>query len=144
MRKGALEDSLYQLAPDGPCLIETLGYWPADDYRYLDLHLSRLHHSAFALGFAVQMNAIRDQLMAILSDKPLRCLLMLSSAGQVALNTTLFALGTRPWLLAIAPARLESDGPWPRHKTTQRRLYDTMRATLPKGLDKRVFLQWAR
>ena len=41
------------LLPDGTCLIETLGYRPVEGCRYLDLHLSRLHHSALALGFAI-------------------------------------------------------------------------------------------
>ena len=134
-----MEDPLYQLAPDGTCLIETLSYRQAEGCRYLDLHLSRPHHSALALGFAIQMNAIRDQLMAVRSDTPLRCCLTLSQAGQVALKITPFAPGTRSWLVAIAPMRLASDDPWLRHKTTQRRLYDTMRATLPKGLDEWLF-----
>ena len=85
------------------------------------------------------MNAIRDQLMAVRSDTPLRCCLTLSQAGQVAVKITPFAPGTRSWLVAIAPMRLASDDPWLRHKTAQRRLYDTMRATLPKGLDEWLF-----
>ena len=85
------------------------------------------------------MNAIRDQLMAVRSDTPLRCCLTLSQAGQVAVKITPFAPGTRSWLVAIAPMRLASDDPWLRHKTAQRRLYDTMRATMPKGLDEWLF-----
>ena len=111
-----MEDPLYQLAPDGTCLIETLGYRPAEGCRYLDLHLSRPHHSALVIGFAIQMNAICDQLMAVRSDTPLRCRLTLSQAGQVAMKTTPFALGTRSWLVAIAPMRLASDDPWLRYK----------------------------
>jgi 4-amino-4-deoxychorismate lyase len=86
------------------------------------LHLSRLHHNLLALGFAIQMNAIRDQLMAVHSDTPLRCRMTLSQEEQVALNTTLFAPGTRPLLVAIAPMLLALDDPWLRHKSTQRRL----------------------
>ena len=85
------------------------------------------------------MNAIRDQLMAVRSDTPLRCCLTLSQAGQVAVKITPFAPGTRSWLVAIGPMQLASDDPWLRHKTAQRRLYDTMRATLPKGLDEWLF-----
>ena len=77
-----MEDPLYQLAPDGTCLIETLSYRQAEGCRYLDLHLSRPHHSALVIGFAIQVNAICDQLMAVRSDTPLRCCLTLSQAGR--------------------------------------------------------------
>ena len=67
-----MENPLYQFAPDGTCLIETLGYRRDEGCRYLDLHLARLQRSAQALEFKVDIKAIRTRLQAIKSATPLR------------------------------------------------------------------------
>ena len=57
-----MENPLYQFAPDGTCLIETLGYRRDEGYRYLDLHLDRLQRSVQALEFKVDIKAMGTQL----------------------------------------------------------------------------------
>ena len=42
--------------------------------------------------------------------------------------------------IAIAEQKLSSSDPWLRHKTTQRRMYDEARSSLPKGLDELLFV----
>jgi 4-amino-4-deoxychorismate lyase len=44
------------------------------------------------------------------------------------------------WRVRVADARLRSDDPWLRVKTTERRAYDAARAALPEGVDEAVFL----
>ena len=62
-----MENPLYQFAPDGTCLIETLGYRRDEGCRYFDLHLARLQRSAQALEFKVDIKTIRIRLQAIKS-----------------------------------------------------------------------------
>ena len=50
-----MENPLYQFAPDGTCLIETLGYRRDEGYRYLNLQLARLQRSVQALEFKVDL-----------------------------------------------------------------------------------------
>ena len=82
-----MENPLYQFAPDGTCLIETLGYRRDEGCRYLDLHRARLQRSAQALEFKVYIKAIRTHLQAIKSATPLRCRLTVARDGHYALHT---------------------------------------------------------
>ena len=134
-----MENPLYQFAPDGTCLIETLGYRRDEGYRYLNLQLARLQRSVQALEFKVDIKAVRTRLQAIKSATPLRCRLTVAQDGHCALHTTPLQEKTLPWSVAIAPQRLVSDDQWLRHKTTQRAFYDDMRAALPVGVDEWLF-----
>ena len=134
-----MENPLYQPAPDGMRLIETLGYRRNEGCRHLDLHLARLQRSALALGFSIDLKAIRSHLQSIESMTPLRCRLAVAQDGYFALSTVPFQDDTKPWLVAIAPLRLASDDPWLRHKTTHRALYNDMRAKLPTGVSEWLF-----
>ena len=77
-----MENPLYQFAPDGTCLIETLGYRRDEGCRYLDLHLARLQRSAQALEFKVYIKAIRTRLQAIKSATPIRFRLTVAQKGH--------------------------------------------------------------
>ncbi|MFV2053476.1 aminotransferase class IV family protein [Aliiroseovarius sp. YM-037] len=123
-------------------IIETFGYHPGEGFRRLERHFQRMARSAEALGYVFDRAAAEDA-MRIEGDAPLRCRLTLDAEGAFAFETTPFLPVTGTWRIEIAPERLESADPWLRHKTTQRAIYDRMRAELPDGIDERVLLNEA-
>lgn len=132
-----MESALRYDVPPGTCLIETFGWYPG--LRHVDLHLARLRDSARTLGFPLDTGRDRA-LMQQKGDKPLRCRLTLSANGEMQVTTTALPASRTRWRVAIAPIRLHADDPWLAVKSTQRALYDQMRADLPKGVDEWLFL----
>ncbi len=121
-------------------LIETFGYHPGTGFVRLDLHLARLARSAHAFGILFDSQSVRELLQDKGGETALRCRLTLSRDGALDLTTAPLAENPPAWRLQISNARLDSTDPWLRHKTTRRALYDTARASLPKGIDELLFL----
>ena len=62
-------------------------------------------------------------------------------AGQVEVDGWRRCRRRKPeWRVGLADARLRSDDPWLRVKSTRREAYDAARAALPAGLDEVIFL----
>ncbi|RDW11741.1 aminotransferase class IV, partial [Paracoccus thiocyanatus] len=64
----------------------------------------------------------------------------LDRAGRIAVTRAPLPPARGEWRLALAGARLASDDPWLRLKTTRRRQYDDARAAMPLGVDELLFL----
>lgn len=126
------------LCPPGTRLIETLR-WDGARLVRRELHLARLAKSAEALGFHHDPARIAAALAGVAGPDPLRVRLTLGQEG--ACEVTSAPLGPTPteWRVALHPARLSSDDPLLRHKTTCRALYDAARAMLPPGIDEWIF-----
>ena len=134
-----MEKSLCTL-PDGGCLIETFGWTPESGVSRLDLHLARLDRSAEALGVKVDRRDVEARISSVQSDKPLRCRLTVAGSGGVELETAPMPQSSSLWKIAISDERSNSQDPFLRHKTSQRRLYDRTRAAMPEGIDEVIFL----
>lgn len=126
------------LCPADTQLIETLARVDGR-FRRLDYHLARLQHSARALGFRLDPGAVADALDRNAGPAPLRVRLTLAQDGTVAVTHGPLAPNPAVWRLSLSPERLRSDDPLLRHKTTERRLYDSTRAALPAGVDEVIF-----
>jgi 4-amino-4-deoxychorismate lyase len=127
------------LCPPGTRLIETL-LWDGRVLPRIDRHLLRLEASARALGFRYPGAAVRAALSDLPGGTALRVRLTLTQTGEVEVTTAPLAATTAPWRIVVAKERLRSDDPFLRHKTTERALYDRVRAALPAGLDEAIFL----
>ena len=66
--------------------------------------------------------------------------LTLALDGVVAATAAPLRIGRGDWTLVIAEERLRADDPWLLLKTSERAVYDTVRAGLPAGVDEAVLL----
>lgn len=120
-------------------LIETL-LWDGARFPRLALHLARLAAGAGALGFACDPSGVERALRAAVGDAPLRVRLTLGVAGDAEVTVAALPAARAEWRLGLAGARLASDDPWLRVKSTRRVAYDAARAALPDGIDEVIFL----
>ena len=114
-------------------LIETV-YWDGSAAPRAALHLARLRAGAVALGWhcpPVQFDA---------PPHPARLRLTLDKDAQISVTTANMPPKATLWRVGLAAARLRSDDPWLRVKSTRRAVYDSARANLPDGLDELIFL----
>ena len=120
-------------------LIETFG-WDGMGFRRAGAHLGRARASAAALGFHWDERAVDRALAGISDPAPQRVRLTIGRAGDVELASAPLADAPAEWRLMIAPDRLDPHDPRLAHKTTERGLYDRIRAALPAGIDEAIFL----
>lgn len=120
-------------------LIETFG-WDGTRFPRLGRHRDRMRNSAQALGFAFSDRAFDRALADVGGPRPQRVRLTLDRAGLYQLTLAAMAPAAVPWRLALAPVPVAADDPRLAHKTTDRALYDTVRAGLPDGCDEVIFL----
>ena len=132
-----MESALRIGIPHGTCLIETFGWYPG--LRHADLHVARMGASAAHLGFVFNPAAARAMMVQD-SATPLRCRMTLDAEGRLDLTTAPLPPAPALWRVRLADTRLRADDPWLAVKSTQRGLYDQMRAALPHGVDEWLFL----
>ncbi|MFU1477372.1 aminotransferase class IV [Roseovarius sp. C7] len=127
--------------PDDPGfrLIETLRWEPGRGALRARQHLARLRRSAEVFG--VDASAAEAALASVAGDGPLRVRLTLDQAGRAEVSTAPYAPTPEGsvWKVGLAETRLASEDAWLRHKTTQRALYDSARASLPGWIDEMLF-----
>ena len=117
----------------GVRLIETL-LWDGRNATRWPLHLARLRKSAALLGWEC------PDVLHPTPEGPARLRLTLDGAGGVVWDVAALPAVKPEWRVGLAAARLSSDDPWLRVKSTRREVYDRARATLPVGLDEVLFL----
>ena len=120
-------------------LIETLA-WDGVRLTRLPLHLARLARSAQALGWGCDLVAVEAALRGAQVFGPARLRLTLDAMGAVEVQVADLPAARDEWRLGLAGARLRSDDPWLRVKSTQRGVYDAARAGMAAGLDEVIFL----
>lgn len=118
-------------------LIETLrvGSSPAR----LALHRARMARGAAALGWGFEAAAF-DRAVEVDPSAGLRLRLTLDAAGRFEVTQAPLPQSRPEWRLALAGARLASDDPWLRLKSTNRAAYDAARAALPDGVEEVIFV----
>jgi len=135
-----MESPLYEPAPAGLKVIETLRFEPDTGFARLALHMDRAERTCAALGFGFERGACLQALGEAVGDAPLRVRLTVDRAGGVVVTTGTLALRDGPWRIALSDQRLRSGDPWLAVKTTRRALYDQTRAAMPDAVDEVIFL----
>ncbi len=141
-----MESPLYELAPAGLKVIETLRWESDEGFCRLARHLARAERTCASLRITFDRTACEAALRGAVAAAPaatLRCRLTLDRQGRAEVTTA--PLGSAPagWRVTVSPQRLDAADPWLAVKTTQRRLYDETRAALPAGIDEAIFLNQA-
>jgi 4-amino-4-deoxychorismate lyase len=121
-------------------LIETFRWEPGAGFLRLPAHVARMADGAATLGFPFDRDAVDRALARVAGAEPLRVRLTLAPDGMAEAEWAPLGAGGSHWTLVVAEARLRSDDPWLRVKTTERRAYDAARAALPAGVDEAVVL----
>ena len=113
-------------------------------YPLLELHLERLTASALSLGFALELERVRHQLLEHARGQTAvihKTRLLLHADGGISLDSSpLGAQPAGPVGVVLAVECLDSRDPLLRHKTTARSRYDAELARLPPGAFDALFL----
>ena len=119
-------------------VIETFGF---DGARFVRLpqHMARLAATCAGLGYPFDPLAVMVHLDALPEAGTLRVRVTVGSLGDVVVSHAPLVPVAGPWRVGLAVERLASGDPWLRVKTTERRLYDRVRAGLAAGMDEVVF-----
>lgn len=129
-----MESALRERGRDpGLRLIETV-LWDGAAAPRWPLHAGRLRRSAALLGWECPEVAPSGP------DHPARLRLTLGGAADAVWEVHPLPAPKAEWRLGLAEARVSSDDPWLRVKSTRRAAYDAARAALPAGLDEVLFL----
>jgi para-aminobenzoate synthetase/4-amino-4-deoxychorismate lyase len=128
-------------------LIETIRWTPEDGYWLRARHIVRLRASAAYFGFGFvecRAKAALDARAAEFNALPQRVRLTLNEMGDIRITATPLTPASPAAVMryAIAPERTDSTDVFLFHKTTRRRLYDTVRERLQAetGCDEALFL----
>jgi para-aminobenzoate synthetase/4-amino-4-deoxychorismate lyase len=124
-------------------LIETL-LWDGD-FSFLASHLERLSASAEYFSFSYDRAAVMEQLMTassvFLPGERYRVRLVLGAAGDVTVAATKLLPEVPSGLISLSRERTSSTDVFLRHKTTQRKLYESQFAEArANGFDDVIFL----
>jgi 4-amino-4-deoxychorismate lyase len=138
-----VESPLYQIAPSGLKIIETLRFDPAGGFTRLARHMDRAEATCARLRVSFDRAACLMALGEAVADTPLRCRLTVDLSGDIAVSTTPFPETTAAWRLVISDTRIDGGDPWRAVKTSQRHLFDRARETLPDGVEEVIFLNVA-
>jgi branched-subunit amino acid aminotransferase/4-amino-4-deoxychorismate lyase len=106
------------------------------EVRLLDRHLDRLQNSAARFGFRIDLDAIRAAIeeTALLQESPLALRLMLAPNGSWTLETRLIPAQS-PQFLRLSTVRVSAEDHRLYHKTTDRQVYESARASLEQNTD---------
>ena len=135
-----MESAFCEIVPPDCRLIETFRYTPGFGAVDLGLHLNRMCDSARQLGFAFDRDLAEHICDGLSGNKPLRCRLTLGVKGDFQLSHVPLDPTPAVWQVDISDTRLNTGDAWLAHKTTQRDIYDTTRANLPRGIHEMLFL----
>jgi para-aminobenzoate synthetase/4-amino-4-deoxychorismate lyase len=125
-----LKGTVFGVRPPSFELLETLRWTPAGGYLLLDRHIGRLRDSADYFGFPCRENDVRAALMQAVGggEGALRVRLLLSEKGTIRVEHTRFQPSHAPLRVRLAPEPVDSHDPFLFHKTTNRGMYNRLRA----------------
>lgn len=117
-------------------LLETLRWSPGEGFFLLERHLQRLQEAAEYFSMPMPRAEVDAALEAAVAEAagPLRVRLLVSRQGQVRVEQQPFVPAAGVVRAALAPAPVDSSDVFLFHKTTNRRVYDDARASVP-GVD---------
>ena len=117
-------------------LLESLLLTSDKEYFLLDLHLQRLQESASYFAFALNINAVHEQLKAIaqpLPHTPHKVRLLVSKTGKIHVEAEqIIDRPAQRLQVGIAESSIDSSNLFLYHKTTHRSIYDRAKQTFPE------------
>jgi 4-amino-4-deoxychorismate lyase len=121
-------------------LIETM-LWDGAGFPRILHHLDRLNRSRALLGWSRPGVGFYWKCdLPLPKGVPARVRLTVDALGRDYWEMAALPAAKAEWRVGLAMARLKSDDPWLRVKSTKREVYDDARAALPEGLDEVLFL----
>jgi para-aminobenzoate synthetase/4-amino-4-deoxychorismate lyase len=108
-------------------LLESLLYEAENGYYLLDRHLERIAASAEYFGFAYEIKAMKDVLIAAskgFEEGNQRVRLLMDAAGKTTVEAAIFTAPKRPFKAILAAQPVDSADVFLYHKTTHRPFYD--------------------
>jgi len=135
-----MESALRDYAPEDLRVFETMLWTPEKGVHRVELHLARLARGCERLG--ITAGNIGSILSVLEGAGPQRLRLSVGLDNDVRIETWDFVPlpAETVWRVAIAKERVLSEDPWLRVKTTNRELYNRLRANLPEGVDEVIVL----
>ena len=117
-------------------LLETMRYEPGLGVLFLERHLSRLRDSAAYFAFGLELDELRRTLAEFASLETCRLRLLLNRRGSFTVeHTPMRGADDLPVRLALARRAVDPSNRFLHHKTTNRLVYDTMRAGIENDVD---------
>ena len=112
-------------------LLETLRWEPKKGYYLLKQHLQRLRKSAFYFKFPYPYEKILHLLSKVVRYKKIPCIirLLLARNGRIKAQWKPLPARKEIYTLKLASKPIDETNLFLYHKTTNRKLYDTMRST---------------
>jgi para-aminobenzoate synthetase/4-amino-4-deoxychorismate lyase len=124
-------------------LLETMLFEPGQGVFLLERHLKRLSDSAEYFDFPAaggkSLNEIRDHLLHLRFETPMRIRLLLSKDGGFELQNAELQKPEAPAALAVAKEPVDSGDVFLYHKTTHRSVYEKAKADFPDADDVLLF-----
>lgn len=118
-------------------LIETFGLYNGE-YIAFDAHINRLQSSVNFFGFKLDLNQVKNKLKKVAESNPylnLRVRLLLNIDGQLNLTSTPLVTDTEIKIVSLARNPIDKNNLFLYHKTTNRTVYDELKADLPGCFD---------
>lgn len=119
---------LLHRSEDDFSLLETLRFDPGEGVSRLPRHLARLRASAAYFGIDAPLETIAEALERIEFAEATKLRLLVSPSGEYAIESSAAPANTDPVRLCLAARPVNSRDPFLRHKTTERRVYQALRA----------------
>jgi 4-amino-4-deoxychorismate lyase len=136
---GAPPSALIPPDPASFRVIETFG-WDGKRFPRVHRHMARMGATCARFGIPFDPMQVLVRLDAVPDSGPLRIRATVALDGSVAVTHGPLTPLVGPWRVGVASDRLAWDDPWLRVKTTERGLYDRVRAALPAGIDENLFV----
>jgi len=113
-------------------LLETMLWMPDNKYFLLDYHLRRVRDSAEYFGIPLNIDCIRRNLTKIevtIKNCPHKVRLLISQDGAISCESVQLKDSAQrcPVRLRLASIPVDSSNPFLYHKTTNRKIYDSVR-----------------
>ena len=127
---------LTEIRPDFD-LLETLLWTPEEGFFLLGRHLNRMGKSADYFDYPFREKEIRDSLFSLartFSSHPTRIRLLLNKRGELSLEFAGY-VPTGTWTVGLAAVPVDRGNHFLYHKTTNREIYNRIRALTPEWND---------
>ncbi|GGA13513.1 aminotransferase class IV family protein [Neptunicoccus cionae] len=135
-----MEGTLRDLAPAGLVVIETLGYSPKDGFARLGLHMDRAEATCARLDIPFDRGEALHSLGTAVDMLPARVRMTIDLDGRIGVSTSELTTPPQVWRVGISDVVLRSDDPWLQVKTSNRAVYDRVRAKMPDDVEELIFL----
>lgn len=118
-------------------LLETLLWTPEDRYFLLNYHWQRLKNSATYFGIPINIKEIQqklEELVKVFSNNSYKVRLLISREGRITCEAiSLCSIANHQLIrLSLSQNPIDLTNPFLYHKTTNRQIYDTAKASCPE------------